>query len=90
MTENLGGSPAVTCDARRGGSAKRQARYRARLRQRNLIPTTSMVPIGAVPDLQEIAEALQGAPHLRPGPLRDPISGKLVSVKTARRAAARQ
>jgi hypothetical protein len=46
-----------------------------------------MVPIGAVPDLQEIAEALQGAPHLRPGPLRDPISGKLVSVKTALRHA---
>jgi hypothetical protein len=91
MTYSLYSSadPRVICDAKtrhRLKGAQRQARYRARLQQQSLVPTTVITPIGAHADLQEQAEALRRAPHLRPGPLRDPISGKLVSAKTVLRS----
>ena len=81
-------NPAVTC--RSGATAAvRQARRRARLRESGLIPVTVIMPAGAAADMQEAAEAMRAFPHLRPGPLRDPISGKLVSAAAVLKAARR-
>jgi hypothetical protein len=65
--------------------AERQARYRARLRRVGATAVTVMIPAGATPDLYLSAEALRASPHLRFGPLRDPVSGKLVSAKSVLR-----
>jgi len=45
------------------------------------------MPAGAAANMQEAAEAMRAFPHLRPGPLRDPISGKLVSAAAVLKAA---
>lgn len=63
--------------------AARQARFRAKRRAEGLVQITIMVPAGSVADLQEMAAALRASPHLRPGPLRNPITGKLVRRKAA-------
>lgn len=58
--------------------AERQARFRTKRRAEGLVQITIMVPAGAVAEVQEMAAALRASPHLRPGPLRNPITGKLV------------
>lgn len=62
-------------------SAQRQARYRARRQAAGLVHVTILVPSEAGPELQLSAEAMRQCPHLLPGPLRDPNSGKLVSAR---------
>src|SRR6266851_180547 len=74
----------VISDAR-SRSAQRQARYRSRQKKAGFTEIALFVPPHAAPDLQLAAEALRQAPHLEIGPLRDPISGKLVSVKSVLR-----
>lgn len=75
-------APVVTGDGLRGLSgARRQARWRERQRLSGIAAITIMVPSAAGADLHLLAEAMRAAPHLRPGPLRDPVSGKLVSAK---------
>jgi hypothetical protein len=85
MAEDSTAIPAVICDAvqERTGmtSAGRQARFRERQRQLGMIPVTVIVPAQTVADLQQIAAAMRAATHLVPGPLRDPLSGKLVSAR---------
>src|SRR5712671_1109549 len=82
----LGDSALVTCDGepRRGMTgAQRQARYRSRLRRGGgVVAVTVMIPASAITDFQLAAEALREATHLSLGPLRDPVSGKLVSAKS--------
>jgi hypothetical protein len=79
MGEILAADPAVTCDGLTG--AARQARYRERQRRQGLVAVTVVVPVAATSDLVQAAEAMRSAPHLTFGPLRDPLSGKLVSSK---------
>ncbi len=84
MAENPPADPAVTCDdANRPGltGSQRQARHRARLRQAGLVAVTVVIPVHAAPEFQLAAEAMRLRPHLRLGPLRDPISGRLVFAK---------
>lgn len=66
-------------------STQRQARYRAKLRERGAVPVTVIVPDHVVADLQLAAEALRVASHLCLGPLRDPVSGRFVSAKSVLR-----
>jgi hypothetical protein len=82
--EISGVAPGVICDAgqrRRVAGARRQARYRQKQSAAGLVSVTVLVPSAAVPDLQQLAETIRDAPHLLPGPVRDPISGKLVSFR---------
>jgi hypothetical protein len=83
--ENSAGFPTVTCHVERRGqtTAERQASYRAPNRRPGLVTVALLVPAAAIPDLQLAAAAMRRACHLLPGPLRDPISGKLVSAKSA-------
>lgn len=69
--------------------SQRVSRYRARKRSIRIVSVTVLVPTGARADLRMLAEALCVEPELRPGPLRNPRSGRLVSAKTvlSRRAA---
>ena len=67
--------------------AQRAALYLERQRERGLVSVTILVPIGAVAEFREMGEALRTHPHLLPGPLRDPRTGRLVSVATALRSA---
>lgn len=71
--------------------AQRVARYRARKRAAGVVAVTLLAPGVARADLQMLAEALCAAPELRPGPLRDPRNGRLVSAKAllSRRATPR-
>lgn len=83
---NSAADPTVTCDGpgRVGMTgAERQARYRQRHRGLGLVSVTVLVPAGSAADLQVLAEGMRAYPHLRPGLLRDPDSGKLVSLKLA-------
>jgi len=66
-------------------NAERQARFRAKAAGTGLTSVTLLVPTGAAVDLQLVVQALREWKHLGPGPLRDPLSGKLVSAKTALR-----
>lgn len=65
-------------------NAERQQRKRARLARAGLVQCNLWVPAAAVAELQQQAELLRAHPHLVPGPLRDPVSGKLVSVRIER------
>ena len=85
----IGPSPSsVICDGqRRHGltGAQRQPRFRAKVAETGLTSVTLLVPAGAAVDLQLVAQVLREWKHPVPGPLRDPLSGKLVSAKTALR-----
>lgn len=60
-------------------SAKlRQAEYRERQRAAAREIVTLCVPLSCLEDLKGIIQELCKRPHLEFGPLRDPISGKLV------------
>jgi hypothetical protein len=85
MAENRNASPVVTRGAPPHGrtGAQRQARYRTRQREIGCIEITIIIPADAAADCRFIAEAMRAHPHLRPGPLRDPVSGKLVAAKRA-------
>jgi hypothetical protein len=90
--ENSAGDPGISSDGsqwQRSPGAIRQARYRVKHRRVGLVDIMVVAPAAASADLQLQAEAMRAFKHLRPGPLRDPISGRLVSVKAVLREAAR-
>lgn len=67
--------------------AQRSARYRARKRSVGIIPITLRAPAATAADLYTVAEALRTRPDLSPALLlKDPRSGRLVSVTRALRA----
>jgi hypothetical protein len=68
-------------------NAERQRRKRDRFVARGLTQCNVWVPPSAVADLLLQAELLRDHPHLIPGPLRDPISGKYVGLHHLRRNA---
>lgn len=59
----------------------RNARYEDRMREAGFVPVKLWVPEHCRAPLLEMAEALRQSPHLEPGPLRDPVSGKLAGKK---------
>jgi hypothetical protein len=65
-------------------NAERQQRKRRKLETAGLVQCNVVVPAAAVAELQQQAELLRAYPHLVPGPMRDPVSGKLVSVRIGR------
>jgi hypothetical protein len=65
-------------------NAERQRRKRDRFAARGLTQCNVWVPPSAVDDLRLQAELLRDHPHLVPGPLRDPISGKYVGLRHLR------
>jgi hypothetical protein len=66
--------------------AERSARYRARKRSAGVIAITLRAPAATAPDFYALAEALRARPDLSPALLlKDPRTGRLVSVKTALR-----
>jgi hypothetical protein len=62
----------------------RQRRKRAKLRARGLKQCNIWVPPSAHADIHLMAELLQQYPHLVPGPLRDPVTGKFVALRHVR------
>lgn len=62
-------------------NAERQARFRALMKEKGLVPVTVYLPHGAALDLVELVQQLQANPHLTFGSLRDPETGKLVGRK---------
>jgi hypothetical protein len=62
-------------------NAQRQQRKRERLEAAGLVQCNVWVPASAAAELRLLAELLRAHPHLLPGPLRDPVSGKLVSAR---------
>ena len=88
MGDNSANKPPVASDgiSRTGmKGAERSARYRARFRRLGIVQVNVLVPAHAAPDLLLLAEALRAATHLTLGPLRDPISGRLVAAKSVLR-----
>jgi hypothetical protein len=69
-------------------NAQRGARWRQRQRELGLSSVCLVIPKHLAPDLVLLAEALRADPHLEPGPLRDRVSGRLLSARSvlARRA----
>jgi hypothetical protein len=65
-------------------NAERQRRKRDRFAARGLTQCNVWVPPSAVDDLRLQAELLRDHPHLIPGPLRDPVSGKYVGLRHLR------
>jgi hypothetical protein len=65
-------------------NARRQRRKRERLEAAGLVQCNVWIPAAAVAELRLLAEILRAYPHLLPGPLRDPVSGKLVSAHKVR------
>jgi hypothetical protein len=65
-------------------NAARQRRKRQKLETAGLVQCNVVVPAAAVAELQQQAQLLRAYPHLVPGPMRDPVSGKLVSVRIGR------
>lgn len=63
----------------------RNARYEERMREAGFVPVKVWVPEACRAPLQQMAELLRESPFLEPGPLRDPASGKLVSVRGGKR-----
>lgn len=66
-------------------NADRQRRKRDRLTAGGLKQCNIWVPASAHPDIHLMAELLQRYPHLVPGPLRDPVTGKFVALRQVRR-----
>lgn len=64
----------------RTASARRAAAFKQRQRDAGLEQACVWVPAGMVAQLQVLAEALRENPALEVGPLRDMISGRLVSL----------
>ncbi|MGB9647834.1 MAG: hypothetical protein WA709_11285 [Stellaceae bacterium] len=62
----------------------RQRRKRAKLAARGFKQCSIWVPASAHPDIHLMAELLQRYPHLVPGALRDPVTGKFVALRHAR------
>lgn len=71
----------VTNNGTSTGGSERQRRLRQRRERSGLLQLTLWVPAGAAADLRELAELLRAHPHLVAGPARDPVSGKLVSIR---------
>jgi hypothetical protein len=65
-------------------NAQRQQRKRERLEAAGLVQCNVWVPQAAVAELRLLAEILRAHPHLLPGPLRDPVWGKLVAARKVR------
>lgn len=64
-------------------NAERQRRFRAKKAQAGLATITLLVPAGAVPELQQLAELLRASTDYAPGPVRNVRTGKLVSLRHA-------
>ena len=62
--------------------AERQERFRERRAREGLLQVTVLIPAAAMADFQEHAEAIRTNPVLTLGPLRNPHTGKLCSVKS--------
>jgi hypothetical protein len=61
--------------------ADRARRRRAKLSESGIVQLNLWVPVGAAADMRLAAEIMREAPHLRLGPLRDPVSGKFVGLR---------
>jgi hypothetical protein len=63
-------------------NAERQRRKRDKATARGLAQCNVLAPRRVHPDLRLQAEIIQQHPHLVPGPLRDPVSGKYVALRS--------
>jgi hypothetical protein len=61
--------------------ASRARRFRDKLSANGMVQLNLWVPVGAADDMRILAAIMREHPHLRPGPLRDPVSGKLVTAR---------
>ena len=66
-------------------NAARQRRKRDKLAARGLKQCNIWVPASAHADIHLMAELLVRYPHLIPGPLRDPVTGKFVALRPDRK-----
>lgn len=68
--------PVTNNDAR-----KRQQAFRAKMQLAGFVQVTAWVHESQLPDVQDYLRQLREKPHLTTGPLKDPVTGKLVSTK---------
>jgi|EndMetStandDraft_3_1072993.scaffolds.fasta_scaffold415389_2 hypothetical protein len=64
-------------------SRNRQAAYRERMKAEGLIQVSGWINPEQAADLIELMNALRHRPDLTTGPLRNPSTGRLVSIRTA-------
>lgn len=64
------------------GSRERQSAYRERMVAAGYVQVTGWVHRTQAPEVTNYLRALKERPDLQPGPLRNPITGKLVSTRT--------
>jgi len=62
------------------GSRNRQAAFRERMVTEGMVQVTGWVHRDQAADATELLKRLRECPGLLPGPLRDPVTGKLVSA----------
>lgn len=62
-------------------NAERQAAHRAKKLAEGLVQFTVYVPADVIPDLTALVQKLVAERGLTVGPARNPVTGKLVSVK---------
>lgn len=63
------------------GSRNRQAAFRERMVNAGYVQVTGWVHRDQVADATEMLRRLKESPGLLPGPLRNPATGKLVSLR---------
>jgi hypothetical protein len=54
---------------------------RAKREAAGLVQCNVWVPAAVIAEIKLMAEILRVHPHLQPGPLRDPVSGRLVGLR---------
>ena len=65
------------------GSRNRQTAFREKMRAAGLVQVTGWVHSHQAADATELLRALKARDELVPGPLRNPETGRLVSLKRA-------
>lgn len=67
-----------------GSSARRQAAYRSRMRDRGLVAVTVWVPAASAAEVQQLADRLAADSDLTVGPLRRLSTGRLEKIESVR------
>lgn len=67
----------------RGASYESNREYERRRREAGEVAVKVWIPEHCRADLHFLCEALRKNPHLVVGPLRDPVTGRLVSLREA-------
>ncbi len=71
----------MTDEKTRRRNAEKQDRFRSRAIAQGWVQINVWAPEAARADLQLQAEVLRKYPHLMVGPLRDPMTGRLVALR---------